>query len=141
MYPEELLQPMRNEVASLGIKEVKTAAAVDEEIKNSTGTVFVFVNSVCGCSAGSARPALKLALNQPIRPDKLLTVFAGQDVEATIQARKYFTGFPPSSPSMWLLRDGKVVHAVERRQIEGRPPQMIADHLIETFKEYCEVAA
>jgi len=140
MYNEELLQPMRKEVSSLGIKEIKTAQEIDDVMKNAKGTLFVFVNSVCGCSAGSARPSLKIALKNSVLPDKMITVFAGQD-ESTAQARKYFTGFAPSSPSMFLLRDGKVVHAIERWQIEGRPPHVIAERLSDAFNEYCSVSA
>ena len=141
MYPEELLQPMRNEVSSLGIQEIKTAAEIDTIMQSTEGTVFLFVNSVCGCSAGSARPALRIALKNSVLPDKLITVFAGQDIEATQQARKNLVGFSPSSPSMFLLRDGKVVHAIERRHIEGRPPGMIAEVLKDAFNEYCGVPA
>src|SRR5262249_14507903 len=120
MYPEEMVQPMRAELTRLGFKELRTPAEVDTTLAGSKGTVLVVVNSICGCAAGKARPAVALALEHGARPDTLTTVFAGQDTEATGRARAYFTGYPPSSPSIALLREGKLVWMLERRDIEGR---------------------
>src|SRR5437773_3967371 len=121
-YPEEVIRPMREELTRLGVQELRTAEAVDEAVKNSRGTVMVVVNSICGCAAGKARPGIALALQHTVRPDKVATVFAGADIEATERARSYFTGYQPSSPSVALLKDGKLVYMLERYQIEGRGP-------------------
>ncbi len=136
MYPEYLVAPMRAELTSVGFEELKTAAAVDSAIK-SEGTVFVVVNSVCGCAAANARPAAKMAASNAKHPNKLVTVFAGMDTEAVDKARNYMMPFPPSSPAMALFKDGKLVHMIERHQIEGRPAQMIADSLIGAFEQHC----
>ncbi|MET4083476.1 putative YphP/YqiW family bacilliredoxin [Pedobacter sp. UYP30] len=136
MYPEYLVEPMRAELTSVGFEQLKSAAEVDAAIK-SEGTVFVVVNSVCGCAAANARPAAKVAAANEKHPDKLVTVFAGMEKDAVDQARSYMMPFPPSSPAMALFKDGKLVHMIERHQIEGRPAQMIADNLIGAFEEYC----
>ena len=137
IYPEEIVQPMRTELTRLGFKELRTPVDVDATLADSTGTVLVVVNSVCGCSAGKARPAVALALGRAARPDALATVFAGQDTEATTDARDYFTGYPPSSPSFALLRDGKLVFMMERRDIEGRDAFSIADDLAAALDKFC----
>jgi putative YphP/YqiW family bacilliredoxin len=137
MYPEELVQPMRAELTQIGFDELKTPAEVDEKLKEK-GTTLVVVNSICGCAARMARPALRLALQEsPAKPDHLTTVFAGQEKEATDRARSYFTGYPPSSPSIALLRDGEIVWMLERWQIEGRPAPEIARDLVSAFEEHC----
>jgi putative YphP/YqiW family bacilliredoxin len=137
MYPDDIVQPMREELTRLGFKEWRTPADVDGTLANSKGTVLVVVNSVCGCSAGKARPAVGIALEQGPRPDVLATVFAGQDSEATARARDYFAGYPPSSPSFALLRDGKLVFMMERRDIEGRDAFSIADDLASALTKFC----
>jgi len=140
MYPEEMLQPMREELTSLGFRELRTPDEVDSILKHSEGTVLVFVNSICGCAAGKARPAVALALSRRVRPDVLTTVFAGQDREATDRARTYFTGYDASSPSMALLRDGNLVFMLERCDIEGRDPHSIAEDLVSAFDRFCTPA-
>jgi putative YphP/YqiW family bacilliredoxin len=139
-YPEMMIQPMREELTRLGVQELKTPEAVDETLKNSKGTVMVIVNSVCGCAAGKARPGIALALQSPVKPDKAVTVFAGGDIEATERARSYFTGYQPSSPSIALLKDGELVFMMERRQIEGRYAEQIAQELKQAFEQHCAVA-
>ncbi|MGN7205793.1 BrxA/BrxB family bacilliredoxin [Pedobacter sp. SAFR-022] len=136
MYPEYLVEPMRAELTNVGFQELKTPEEVDSAI-NSEGTVFVVVNSVCGCAAANARPAAKMAASNEKHPDKLVTVFAGMEKDAVDKARAYMMPFPPSSPSMALFKDGKLVHMIERHQIEGRPAQMIADSLVGAFEQYC----
>lgn len=136
MYPEYLVAPMRDELTSVGFEELRTPEEVDQAIK-ADGTVFVVVNSVCGCAAANARPAAKLAAKNEKHPTKLVTVFAGMEKDAVDKARSYMLPYPPSSPSMALFKDGKLVHMIERHQIEGRPAQMIADNLISAFDEYC----
>jgi putative YphP/YqiW family bacilliredoxin len=136
-YPEMMVKPMREEVTRLGVQELTSAAEVDSALANETGTALVFVNSVCGCAAGSARPGLALALTHAAKPQKLYTVFAGQDLEATQRARSYFGEYQPSSPSVALMRDGEVVHFVHRHMIEGRSPQQIAAELSAAFDKYC----
>lgn len=136
MYPEYLVEPMRAELTNVGFQELKTPEEVETAI-SSEGTVFVVVNSVCGCAAANARPAAKMAASSEKHPDKLVTVFAGMEKEAVDKARAYMAPFPPSSPSMALFKDGKLVHMIERHQIEGRPAQMIADSLIGAFEQYC----
>jgi putative YphP/YqiW family bacilliredoxin len=136
-YPEMLIAPMRGEMTAMGATELKTAAAVEDAVKNARGTLMIVVNSVCGCAAGKARPGLAKALQHNPRPDAVATVFAGADIEATDRARSYFTGFQPSSPSIGILRDGKVVYMLERRDIETRSAEMIADALIRAFDEVC----
>jgi putative YphP/YqiW family bacilliredoxin len=140
IYPEEMVQPMREELTRVGFRELRTPAEVDAVLGGSQGTVLVVVNSICGCAAGRARPAVAQALRHRVRPESLATVFAGQDNEATAQARSYFTGYPPSSPSIALLRDGKLVHMLERRDIEGRDPFSIADDLTAAFDRFCAPA-
>lgn len=136
MYDPNIVQPMRDEVTRMGIKEVRTAAEVDQELK-AAGTTLVFINSVCGCAAGSARPALGLATQHPTKPDRMVTAFAGNDVEAVTRARQYFTGFAPSSPAFGLLKNGELVWILERWQIEGRGPWDIAAALTQAFDEHC----
>ena len=137
MYPEELLQPMRGELTQIGFRELRTADEVEKTLAEK-GTTLVFVNSICGCSARMARPAVRHALEQSqAKPDQLTTVFAGQDKDATEKARSYFTGYPPSSPSIALLKDGAIVWMLERWQIEGRPPQEISRDLQSAFEEHC----
>jgi putative YphP/YqiW family bacilliredoxin len=137
MYPEMMVKPMREEVTRLGIEELRSVAEVDAALAETDGTSLVFVNSVCGCAAGMARPALAMALQHPTRPAKLYTVFAGQDLDATARARSYFGEFQPSSPSVALLKDGEVVAFVHRHQIEGRHPDHIAAMLTAAFDTYC----
>lgn len=130
LYDPRLIAPMRQELVDLGFRELRTAADVDEAIRDTPGTALVVVNSVCGCSARNARPAVRMALEAaPRKPDQLTTVFAGQDIEATERARGYFTGYAPSSPAIALMKDGRIVHMIERRQIEGRQPGEIAADL------------
>ena len=136
-YNPALVAPMRAEVTRLGAKELTSAAEVDAALGDQRGTMLVFVNSVCGCAAGNARPALTLALQHAILPQQIVTVFAGQDLEAVSRVRQYFADYQPSSPSMALLRDGEVVHFIHRHQIEGRSPQSIAANLTAAFDKYC----
>jgi putative YphP/YqiW family bacilliredoxin len=136
MYPEYLVTPMREELTRVGFEELKDADAVTKAIE-SEGTVFVMVNSVCGCAAANARPAARMAAQNEKHPDKLVTVFAGMETEAVNKARNYMLPYPPSSPAMALFKDGRLVHMIERHQIEGRPAQMIADNLIGAFDQYC----
>jgi putative YphP/YqiW family bacilliredoxin len=136
MYPEYLVEPMRKELTAVGFEELKTPEEVDQAIQ-SEGTVFVVVNSVCGCAAANARPAAKAAIQYEKHPAKLVTVFAGMEKEAVERAREYMLPYPPSSPAMALFKDGKLVHMIERHQIEGRPAQMIADNLVAAFDAYC----
>ena len=140
MYPEEMVQPMREELTSLGFSEMRTPEEVDVVLGPARGTTLVVVNSICGCAAGKARPAVALALSHRVRPEILATVFAGQDREATARARAYFTGHGPSSPSIALLRDGKLVFMLERSNIEGRDPQDITEELREAFDRFCAPA-
>ena len=138
-YPEYLVAPMREELTSVGAVECRTAAEVDEVLKQS-GVTMMVVNSVCGCAAGKARPGIAMALQHQTRPDTVATVFAGADIEATERARQYFTGFAPSSPSIALLRDGQLVYMVERRDIESRSAEAIADVLTMAFDRFCTPA-
>lgn len=133
-----LIQQMRTEVTALGAKELRTPEDVDAEFQSARGTTLVVVNSTCGCAAGAARPGLALALSHSLKPDQVVTVFAGQDREATARAREYFTDQPPSSPSFALLKDGKFIHMIHRYQIEGHSPQQIAVRLTAAFDQYCE---
>lgn len=137
-YPEIMIRPMREELTRLGFEELKTPAQVEDAVKNTQGTLMVVVNSICGCAAGKARPAIALALQHDARPDKIATVFAGADVEATERARNYFSGYAPSSPSIALLKDGKLVYMLERHQIEVRGPSEIAQELTRAFDQHCE---
>lgn len=136
MYPEELVTPMRKELTELGFEEWKSADDVENVLSNNSGTVLVVFNSVCGCAAGNARPGVKLALKHNNLPMKLATVFAGQDKEAVEKARSYIKGYPPSSPSMALFKDGKLVHMIERHDIEGHHPETIAQNLQHAFDAY-----
>ena len=135
-YPEPFIAPMRAELTRLGFEDLRTAEAVDSAV-TQPGTTMVVVNSVCGCAAGKARPGIALALTKGKRPDHLTTVFAGADLEATEQARGYFAPYPPSSPSIGLLKDGKLVYMMERRQIEGQSADMIAAELRKAFEVHC----
>ena len=137
MYDERMVAPMRQELTRLGIEETRTAEDVDRVLGERKGTVLVVVNSVCGCAAGNARPAVAMALQNQIKPEKAITVFAGNDADATRRAREYFVGYRPSSPSIALFRDGEVVKMLERWQIEGRTPEAIADELMTSFDQYC----
>jgi len=137
MYDERLVSPMRQELTRLGVDELRTADEVDAALKDSPGTTLVIVNSVCGCSARMARPAVAIALQNPIKPDRATTVFAGQDADATARARSYFTGYPPSSPQIGLLKDGELVFMLERWQIESRAADEIAHDLVNAFNKYC----
>ena len=136
-YPEIMIRPMREDLTRLGVEELKTAAAVDDAVNNTRGTLMIVVNSICGCAAGKARPGVALALENEVRPDRIATVFAGADIEATDRAREYFTGYRPSSPSIGILRDGQIVYMMERYQIEGRGPEEIAAQLKQAFAEVC----
>ncbi len=136
-YDPRLVAPMRDEMVRMGARELKTVAEVDEALGDQKGTTLVFVNSVCGCAAGNARPALAQALKHPVRPQQVVTVFAGQDLDATARARQYFGEYQPSSPSMALLRDGEVVHFIHRHQIEGQAPQTVASNLTAAFDKFC----
>jgi putative YphP/YqiW family bacilliredoxin len=136
MYPPELVAPMKTDLTSVGFEELKTPEQVDNALTRP-GTVLCVVNSVCGCAAGAARPGVKLSLRGAKRPDHLVTVFAGVDTDATNQARKHFLPYPPSSPSMALFKDGKLVHFLERHHIEGRTAEMIADNLAMAYEEFC----
>jgi len=138
LYPEELVQPMREELTASGFEELRTAEDVDSLLNDHQGTALLVINSVCGCAAGNARPGVRMALSGDVLPDKLVTVFAGVDREATEKARSYLLGYPPSSPSMALFKDGQVVHMIPRMQIEGRSPQQIAAELQEVFGTFCK---
>lgn len=135
-YNPALVAPMRQEMTSMGARELMSATDVDTALGDQRGTMLIFVNSVCGCAAGNARPALRLALQHDVKPADVVTVFAGQDVEATSRARQYFVDYQPSSPSIALLKDGEVVHFVHRHQIEGRSPQAIAADLTAAFDRH-----
>ena len=137
MYDPRLVQPMRDELTRIGFEELRTPEQVDAVLGTTKETTLVLVNSVCGCAARNARPAAAMAIQQEQRPAKLLTVFAGQDADATNRARSYFTGYPPSSPQMGLFKDGKLVFMLERKNIEGRPAQEIAADLKTAFEKYC----
>jgi putative YphP/YqiW family bacilliredoxin len=140
-YPEEFIAPMREELTFIGVEELRTAEAVDEAVKNTPGTLMIVVNSICGCAAGKARPGVALALKNEVRPNKVATVFAGADIEATEKARSYFTGHAPSSPSIGLLKNGELVYMMERYQIEGKGPEQIADELKRAFDQCCSAAS
>jgi putative YphP/YqiW family bacilliredoxin len=136
-YPEIMIRPMREDLTRLGVEELRTAEDVDETVRTSKGTLMVVVNSICGCAAGRARPGVALALQSEVKPDKVATVFAGADIEATERARSYFKGYRPSSPSIALLKDGELVYMLERFQIEGRDAHQIAGELTQAFEKYC----
>src|SRR5499426_2137580 len=136
-YSEILIKPMREDLTRLGVEELRTSDAVDKAIEETQGTLMIVVNSVCGCAAGRARPGVALALQNEVKPDRVATVFAGADIDATERARGYFTGYGPSSPSIALLKDGQLVYMLERYQIEGRDASQIAGELTKAFDEYC----
>ena len=137
-YPEIMIHGMRAELTNLGIEETKTSEEVKSAVENTDGTLMVIVNSVCGCAAGGVRPGIAMALqNSEAKPDRAITVFAGADIDATDTAREYFTGYMPSSPSIGFLKNGKLVQMFERRDLEGRPPMVIAEALTEAFNQYC----
>ena len=138
MYDERFVTPMRQELTQLGVEEMRTAQEVDAKLANAQGTTLVVVNSVCGCAARNARPAVAKAIRNETRPDTLTTVFAGQDVDAVQRARSYFIGYAPSSPQIALLKDGRLVFMLERHQIEGRTADDIAQDLVGAFDKYCE---
>ena len=137
MYPAELVAPMKEDLVKEGFKELRSPEEVDEVLSTKEGTTLVVVNSVCGCAAGAARPGVKLSLSSDKKPGRLTTVFAGVDAAATERARQYFLPYPPSSPSIGLFKDGKLVHFIERHHIEGRPAEMIAENLKMAYEEYC----
>ena len=137
MYPEEIILPMREELTSVGFKQVTTSSEIESTIKSS-GTTLVVVNSVCGCAAANARPGIRLSLKNEVLPSKLTTVFAGVDREATDKARSLMVPFPPSSPSIALFKDGELVHMIERHHIEGRPAEAIAVNLKSAYDEHCK---
>lgn len=140
MYPELMVIPMREDLKRMGIDELKTASDVDRELGIKEGTTLVVVNSICGCAAGRMRPAVRAALQHPSKPNRAFSVFAGQDVEATERARSYFTGYPPSSPSLALFREGKLVHMMQRSDIEHRDAMDLAAELRRVFDQHCAVA-
>jgi putative YphP/YqiW family bacilliredoxin len=141
MYPEIMVIPMREELTRMGVQELRTAEEVDRAMVNQPGTTMVIVNSICGCAAGRMRPAVRVALQNAVRPEKMFTVFAGQDTEATERARSYFRGYPPSSPSVALFRDGKLVYMMQRSDIEHREVADITAELKKTFDKFCAVPA
>ncbi len=136
-YPESFVAPMRAELTQLGVEELRTSEDVDAAVKTTEGTLMIVVNSVCGCAAGKARPGITMALQHMTKPARVATVFAGADVEATDRARSYFTGYPPSSPCIGLLRDGKLQFILERRNIENQTAEQIAVTLTQAFDTYC----
>jgi len=140
MYDERMVTPMRQELTRLGVEELRTSAEVDAKLKDASGTSLVIVNSVCGCAARNARPAIAYALQNAAKPNHSYTVFAGQDVDATRQARGYFTGYAPSSPQIGMFKDGQLVFMLERWQIEGRSAQEIATDLVGAFDKHCAAA-
>jgi len=137
MYPEEICKPMRLDLTQAGFEEMRNAQEVEAVLTENSGSVLVMINSVCGCAAGNARPAVKMAAKHTKVPNKLTTVFAGQDKEAVSKVRDYCLPYPPSSPSIALFKDGELVHFIERHHIEGRPAEMIAENLIQAFEENC----
>ena len=137
MYPEELCAPMREDLTKVGFIELKTEQEVDALLSEKEKTILIIVNSVCGCAAGNARPAVKMAIKFDIKPDIFATVFAGQDANATARAREHMLPYPPSSPSIALFKNGEIVHLIERHHIEGRTAQMIADNLKDAFNQIC----
>jgi len=137
MYSEEMVAPMRTDLTSAGVRELKTEEDVETALNNTEGTTLVLVNSVCGCAAANARPGVKMAIQSSKTPNEITTVFAGVDIEATAKARSYMEPFPPSSPSIALFKDGKLVHFIERHHIEGATAEMVAENLVGAFNEYC----
>jgi putative YphP/YqiW family bacilliredoxin len=140
MYDPDMVQPMREELSRIGVKELKSAADVDAFFADRQGTALVVVNSVCGCAAGAARPGIALALQGAVKPDRVATVFAGQDKAATERARSYFADYPPSSPSFALFKDGAAVHFIPRHRIEGRDARQVGQDLQTLFEKYCGAA-
>src|SRR5215510_8460697 len=140
-YPEMLIKPMREDLTRFGVVETRTPEEVDAVVRNTKGTLMVVVNSICGCAAGLARPAIGMALKHSVLPDKVVTVFAGADISATERARSYFKGYFPSSPSVGILQNGQIVFMLERHQIEGRDPGSIAKDLVAAFDQFCVPAA
>ncbi len=140
-YDPQLVQPMRDELTQLGFRELRTPEDVDQMLGARDETVLLVVNSVCGCAAGKARPGVALALRHPVRPDRLMTVFAGMEVDATARARQYFEGYPASSPQIGLLKNGRLLHMLERKDIEGRDASAIAEDLVAAFETFCGQAA
>lgn len=140
-YSELMVRPMREELTSVGVKELRTAAEVDAFMNDKTGTAMLVVNSVCGCAAGMARPGVRLSLQGERKPDRVATVFAGQDLEATARARSYFPDIPPSSPSIAFLKEGELVYFMPRHRIEGRDAYTVAADLTQVFAEHCAVPA
>lgn len=138
MYPIELVKPMAQELTEFGFEALENAEAVINKLENQKGTTLLVVNSVCGCAAANARPGVKMSLASEFKPDQLYTVFAGVDKEATEKAREFLLPYPPSSPSIALFKDGKLVHMVERHHIEGRPAQLISSHLHEVYEHFCK---
>ena len=138
-YSELLVRPMREELSSIGVRELRTPSEVDAFLNDKTGTAMLVVNSVCGCAAGMARPGIRLALQGDRRPDRVATVFAGQDLEATARARSYFADIPPSSPAIAFLKDGELVYFMPRHRIEGRDARAVASDLVAVFNEHCAV--
>lgn len=136
-YDPRLVEPMRAELTSVGVRELRTASEVDQVLSQKSGTIMLVINSVCGCAAGQARPGVRLAMQSDVKPDHIVTVFAGQDLEATAKARSYFPHLPPSSPSMALFKDGEVVHFVPRHAIEGRDALAVANDLVAAFNQHC----
>ena len=136
-YPEEMCEPMRADLTSAGFLELRTPEAVSELLEKKEGTILIIVNSVCGCAAGNARPAVKMATQFDKKADVFATVFAGQDIGATAKAREYMVPYPPSSPSIAVFKDGKLVHFIERHHIEGRPAEMISENLKDCFDQHC----
>src|SRR5436190_21901791 len=137
-YPEIMIRPMREDLTRIGVEELRTTEAVDDAVKNTPGTLMIVVNSICGCAAGKARPGVALALQHERRPDLVGTVFAGADIDATDRARAHFAPYPPSSPSVGLLRDGKLVFMLQRTDIENRDARQIAERLTAAFDDICE---
>jgi putative YphP/YqiW family bacilliredoxin len=137
-YPDEMVNPMREELTSIGVEELTSRNDVEQAVRDTRGTLLVFINSVCGCAAGGARPALKIALQHNKVPDRITTVFAGVDREAVSTAREYISSYPPSSPSLAIFKDQKLVYMMPRHQIEGRPPQEIAADIIAAFNQHCQ---
>ncbi|ALS24239.1 MULTISPECIES: BrxA/BrxB family bacilliredoxin [Paenibacillus] len=137
-YMKDMVQPMRDELTRIGVQELRTPEEVSAALDDMKGTTLIVVNSVCGCAAGQCRPGVAKALQHEVKPDRLFTVFAGQDKEATAKAREYFAPYPPSSPSIALMKDGQLVHFIQRHQIEDRSAEMIANDLINAFEEYCK---
>lgn len=139
-YPEIMIKPMRDDLTRCGVEETRTPEQVVDAVENTEGTVMVIVNSVCGCAAGKARPGIAMALQNEVKPDRIITAFAGADIEATETARNYFKGYPPSSPSIGILRGGELVYIMQRSDIEIRSAQQIAAELVNAFNQHCATA-